>query len=195
LLTPARTALTRERLKEAIGEHGLVYDRAADYRRAVDEALFGLGSRYDTLVSLLIQLRAPQLTKRPDEKLLSRALTDALPPLDENLIAQVADAFRGLDDERVALDGLHEVRSAAADFLTVYARYARTAAKRKATAPRRTQSRYEEYTTQLNAALRDLAQAEADLTEATRTLGELATQRAQLEARHRALLESPEARE
>ena len=195
LLTPARTALTRERLKEAIGEHGMVYDRAVDYRRAVDEALFGLGSRYETLVSLLIQLRAPQLTKRPDEKLLSRALTDALPPLDENLITQVADAFRGLDDERVALDGLHEVRSAATDFLTVYARYARTAAKRKAAAPRRSHHQHEEYTTQLNAALRDLAQAEADLTEATRTLDELATRRAQLEARHRALLESPEARE
>jgi len=195
LLTPARTALTRERLKEAIGEHGMVYDRAADYRRAVDEALFGLGSRYDTLVSLLIQLRAPQLTKRPDEKLLSRALTDALPPLDENLITQVADAFRGLDDERVALEGLHEVRAAAADFLTVYARYARTAAKRKAAAPRRTHNRYEEYSAALTAAQRELTQAEEDVTEATRTLGELATRRTQLEARHRALQESPEARE
>ena len=35
----------------------MVYDRAADYRRAVDEALFGLGEhRYAALVNLLIQL-------------------------------------------------------------------------------------------------------------------------------------------
>ena len=49
-----------------------MYDRAADYRRAVDEALFGLGEhRYEVLINLLIQLRQPQLSKKPDEKLLS----------------------------------------------------------------------------------------------------------------------------
>jgi hypothetical protein len=31
--------LTRERSKETIGERGLLYDRATDYRRAVDEAV------------------------------------------------------------------------------------------------------------------------------------------------------------
>ncbi len=194
LLTPARTALTRERLREAIGDRGLVYDRAADYRRAVDEALFGLGSRYDALVSLLIQLRQPQLSKRPDERLLSRALTDALPPLDENLIAQVAEAFRGLDDEREALHGLHDVRQAADQFLGTYRRYARTAAKRRSNAPRRTHSQYEQTTQALNGAIRDHAEAERELAEATERLQVLATERTRLETRQRTLLESPEAR-
>jgi uncharacterized protein (TIGR02680 family) len=194
LLTPARTALTRERLKEAIGESGMVYDRASDYRRAVDEALFGLGARYDTLVGLLIQLRAPQLTKKPDEKLLSHALTDALPPLDENLVAQVADAFRGLDDERVALDGLHEVRSAASEFLTVYGRYARTAAKRKAAPPRRTHSEYEKFSHELSAAQHDLIEADSAVAAAVERLRSLAIQRTVLEERRRALLGSPDAR-
>ena len=82
LLPDSRVPLTREKLREEIGQHGFVYDRAADYRRAVDEHLFGLGPhRYEALVNLLIQLRQPQLSKKPDEKLLSRALTEALPPL------------------------------------------------------------------------------------------------------------------
>jgi len=68
----SRVPLTREKLRDAIDGHGLVYDRATDYRRAVDEALFGLGEhRYEALINLLIQLRQPQLSKRPDEKLLS----------------------------------------------------------------------------------------------------------------------------
>src|SRR5256885_2256120 len=80
---------------------------AADYRRAVDEALFGLGEhRYEALVNLLIQLRQPQLSKRPDEKLLSRALTEALPPISPGLVTTVAEAFRGLDEERDALRDL-----------------------------------------------------------------------------------------
>jgi hypothetical protein len=99
LLPDSRVPLTREKLREEIGQHGFVYDRAADYRRAVDEHLFGLGPhRYEALVNLLIQLRQPQLSKKPDEKLLSRALTEALPPLSPGLVTTVAEAFRGLDE-------------------------------------------------------------------------------------------------
>ena len=107
LLPGSRVPLTREKLREQIGQHGFVYDRAADYRRAVDEHLFGLGPhRYEALVNLLVQLRQPQLSKKPDEKLLSRALTEALPPLSPGLVTTVAEAFRGLDDERDALRSL-----------------------------------------------------------------------------------------
>jgi len=40
----ARTVLTRERLKETLGDHGQVFETAAIYRRAVDERLFQLTS-------------------------------------------------------------------------------------------------------------------------------------------------------
>ena len=144
LLPSSRVPLTREKLREEIDGHGLVYDRATDYRRAVDEALFGLGEhRYEVLINLLIQLRQPQLSKKPDEKLLSRALTEALPPLSPGLVTTVAEAFRGLDEERDALRALAEARGAAAEFLRHYRRYAQVAAKRRATGPRQAQSRYE----------------------------------------------------
>src|SRR5690242_3356988 len=51
LVSEGGVSLTREKLREAVDGHGLVYDRASDYRRAVDEALFGLGDhRYEALV-------------------------------------------------------------------------------------------------------------------------------------------------
>lgn len=196
LLSPTRVALTREKLREAVDGHGAVYDTASDYRRAVDEALFGLGThRYEALVNLLIQLRQPQLSKRPDEKLLSRALTEALPPLDPALVTTVAEAFRGLDEEREALRGLAEARTAADAFLTHYRRYAGVAAKRCATPVRQTHSRYE----QLG---RDLGDAEAAheaaaeaLAAAEQQLAELAAARIALEARRTALQQSPEMRD
>ena len=87
--------------------------------------LFGLGPhRYEALVNLLIQLRQPQLSKKPDEKLLSRALTEALPPLSPGLVTAVAEAFRGLDEERDALRSLAEAQEAATAFLGHYRRYA-----------------------------------------------------------------------
>ncbi|MEN3612263.1 TIGR02680 family protein [Plantactinospora sp. ZYX-F-223] len=194
LLTPAGTALARERLRDALGGAGMVYDRAGDYRRAVDEALFGLGNRYEALISLLIKLRQPQLSKRPDEKSLSRALGDALPPLDENLIAQVAEAFRSLDDERETLRELAETKRAADDFLARYRRYAQVATKRKAGVLRQRHSRYEHLGRDLVEAQRAYAEADERVRQAQARLDELEHQNRDLAARRQALAESPEAR-
>ena len=46
---------------------GPMPDTSLNYRAAVDTELMRLGQlRYEPLVSLLIQLRKPQLSKRPD---------------------------------------------------------------------------------------------------------------------------------
>src|SRR5699024_717649 len=56
LISEQQTVLTRERLAEAVGSHA-VHTAARDYRRAVDERLFGLGvERYRALIDTLIQL-------------------------------------------------------------------------------------------------------------------------------------------
>ena len=196
LLPASRVPLTREKLREEIDGHGLVYDRAADYRRAVDEALFGLGEhRYESLINLLIQLRQPQLSKRPDEKLLSRALTEALPPLSPGLVTTVAEAFHGLDEERDALRALAEARQAADDFLRHYSRYAMTAAKRKAAGPRQAQSRYEQLGRELAAAEEAFTAADSQLLTARQELDALEEQRTQLEARREALQRDPAMRD
>jgi uncharacterized protein (TIGR02680 family) len=196
LLPASRVPLTREKLREAIDGHGLMYDRAADYRRAVDEALFGLGDHsYGALVNLLIQLRQPQLSKKPDEKLLSRALTQALPPLSPGLLTTVAEAFRGLDEERDALRALDEARQAANDFLHHYRRYAMIAAKRRAAGPRQAQSRYEQLGRDLTAADEAFSAADSALQAAQGKLRELAERRTQLEARREALQHDPAMRD
>jgi uncharacterized protein (TIGR02680 family) len=196
LLPASRVPLTREKLREEIEGHGLVYDRAADYRRAVDEALFGLGEhRYEALINLLIQLRQPQLSKKPDERLLSRALTEALPPLSPGLVTTVAEAFRGLDSERDALRALDEARQAANDFLRCYGRYAMIAARRKAAGPRQAQSRYEQLGRDLAAAEEAFAAADDALETARRELDELEQRRTRLEARREALQQDPAMRD
>jgi uncharacterized protein (TIGR02680 family) len=192
LLPASRVPLTREKLREEIDGHGFLYDRASDYRRAVDETLFGLGEhRYETLINLLIQLRQPQLSKKPDERLLSRALTEALPPLSPGLVTTVAEAFRGLDEERDALRALAGARGAATEFLRHYRRYAQVAAKRKAAGPRQAQSRYEQLGRDLAAAEEAYAAADAKLQAAQRKLEELERERTRLEAWREVLQRDP----
>ena len=51
LTSPQRVVLTKERLKEALGDRGQIFETATAYRRAVDEHLFHLGAlRYAALM-------------------------------------------------------------------------------------------------------------------------------------------------
>ncbi|WP_407289322.1 TIGR02680 family protein [Streptomyces sp. BP-8] len=196
LLDATGTALSRDRLAEAIGGHGMVYDTAKTYRRAVDEALFGLGERrYAALVDLLIQLRQPQLSKRPNEAALSRALTEALPPMDQAVIADAAEAFRSLDEEKEELRAAREAEQASSAFLDHYRRYARIASRRRARLPRTEHARYEHLQRELLKAQADRDQAVADRSEAQERAAALAERAARLSAQDAALRSGPEMRD
>ncbi|MFI1480301.1 TIGR02680 family protein [Streptomyces sp. NPDC020747] len=195
LLDATGTALSRDRLAEAVAGRGMVYDQAKVYRRAADEALFGLGERrYAALVDLLIQLRQPQLSKRPSEAALSRALTEALPPMDQAVIADVAEAFRSLDEEQDELRAATEAERAASAFLDHYRRYARIATRRRARLPRREHARYEQLHRDLAQAQAEREQAEADRQAAASRVAELKEAATRLKAQDAALREGPEMR-
>lgn len=159
LVDRTRTVRTRERLAEAIGDRGSVFDTAERYRRAVDEALFGLHARYAALVDLLVQLRQPQLSKRPNEQLLDRALSEALAPVPDALVDTVAESYQALEDEERAVGRLRTSAAAVRAFTDEYAAYARVAARRATAVPRRAQSEYEERNRQAREAERALEEA------------------------------------
>ncbi|NGO48721.1 TIGR02680 family protein [Streptomyces ureilyticus] len=195
LLDATGTALSRDRLAEAVAERGMVHDTATAYRRAVDEALFGLGERrYAALVDLLIQLRQPQLSKRPNEAALSRALTEALPPMDQAVIADVAEAFRSLDEEKEELRAATEAERAASAFLDHYRRYARVATRRRARLPRHEHARYEQLNRDLAQAQSERSQAEEDRERIAARIAELEQTATRLTAQEAALREGPEMR-
>jgi uncharacterized protein (TIGR02680 family) len=191
----AGIAVTRERLEDAIATEGAVHRTATAYRRAIDETLFGLGERrYGALVDLLIRIRAPQLSKRPNERALSDALTKALAPLDQALIADVAEAFRSLEEDRDALTSMIEARDAAKVYLRTYRRYAQTASRRRAARPRQAQTVHDRVSRDRTDAQAAYEHAAAELAGAKRTLAQLRDAETRLRARERALRESPEAR-
>lgn len=164
LIADAGHALTRDRLIEAIGDRGQVLDTATDYRRVLDRTLFGLGEhRYEALVDLLVQLRRPQLSRQLDESLLSEALSEALPPLPPAVIADVADAFRALDDDRDQLAGYQAALAATETFLTAYRGYGQVAARRRASGVTRANSRYERLRGELRDAERQRDEADVEV--------------------------------
>ena len=144
LTSPQRQVLSKDRLREALAGHGQVFDTGQAYRRAVDERLFKLGPRrYDALMDTLIQLRAPQLSKKPDESALSNALTEALPPLAAELLHDVAEALGQLEEDRRQLETYQAMATAVSRFDTRYRAYAGAQSRRQARSLRQAQSEFD----------------------------------------------------
>ena len=163
LTGPTRHVLTRERLKEALQSHGQVFDTATTYRRAVDGRLFQLGAlRYAALMDTLIQLRQPQLSKKPDEGHLSDALTEALPPMSAELLTDVAEALNQLEEYRRELQEYEVLARAVGQFNQRYQRYAAVNARRQAAVLRSAQSGFEAASRSLNEAREALQAAQGD---------------------------------
>ena len=151
LTSPTRVVLTRDRLRDALQGHGQVFETGTAYRRAVDERLFQLGpARYAALMDTLIQLRQPQLSKKPDESNLSNALTEALPPMSPDLLGDVADALNQLEAYRRELDEYEKLAHAVGQFNTRYRLYAATQARRQARGLRSAQTGFDAASRVLN---------------------------------------------
>lgn len=150
LVSQNNIPLSKEKLRLALGEEGSIFTEVRDYRAAIDKALFSLGSRYASLIELLIRLRKPQLSRKLDEALLSEALSEALAPLPNGLLEDAADAFRSLESNRTELDDFQSSLAGVDRFLTNYRRYLQVATKRRCNAIRQANNAYENTRRKLN---------------------------------------------
>jgi uncharacterized protein (TIGR02680 family) len=108
LLDESRTPLPKQALADAIGDTGRVHASAEEHRAAVREALFpGFNAdRYASVINALLALRKEKLSQNLDPEKLSDVLSDALPPLDDQDVAVLAEGFERLDRRRAELAAL-----------------------------------------------------------------------------------------
>ena len=131
---------------EVFGGHGDHQPAVNRYRGAVNRALFGFEemAQFDNLLTLLIELRRPQLAKQLKASDRSRMLTTSLPSLDVNLITKVAEGVDRLEEHRAALEALRETRRTIAGFNITYRRYLQTVVAERTAAVRGATTRVDE---------------------------------------------------
>ncbi|GAA1205539.1 TIGR02680 family protein [Rhodoglobus aureus] len=191
LTDATRVALSQGRLSETLGEKGQVYTTKGEYRRAVDEKLFGLGERrYSELVELLLHLRAPQLSKRPSESALDEALSRSLTPVADDVLKSVADGLRSLDEERDELSQLTDAERSVRAFLGHYRAYARVLLRRQAEAPRHEQADHDKHGREIIAVTADRELSESVMVDAVARLSLLRTEQTERTAEREALRDS-----
>lgn len=164
LVDESRVPHNKAALREMLDGIGVVNETGRDHRRAVDAALFEFGDdRFAALVELLLQLRRPQLSAKLDLNSLSGLLTASLPPLDDRIVSQLADAFERLERDSDELTGLTQSVESLEVFVAEYRAYAQVVTRRAARAVRQATTKLDDVTRMVREAERTVESAEARL--------------------------------
>ncbi|MBR8744969.1 TIGR02680 family protein [Nocardiopsis sp. MG754419] len=186
LLSTDDRPLTERQLKTVLGEEAH-HGSAADYRRAVDARLFGLGDRYLQLLDLLLALRRPLLAKDLDPEKVSHTLTGGLSPLDETLIDQAARDFANLAAVQSRFAAATASHEAARAFSEVYSDYLGVNARHRLLRVEAATEQADTHARTVTEAAADLEQARADRERARAEATGLDAQAARLTAERDAL--------
>lgn len=190
-----KVPLSREKLAEQIGAGGKVVRDQAEYRRLVNQALFGFADdeSYQELLDLLIQLRSPKLSKDFKPSTICGILTAALPPLKEEELRPLSDVLEDMDQISATLDELSIHRKEVERLDDAYGKYNQfllyEASEGVLTARRERDHRREEaerITKEFESLQQEISQKEAEKEQAEQRLQEI---RAEVEilSRHEAV--------
>lgn len=195
LLDAGRVPLRKRSLEEALGGRGRVFERAAPYRAAVNDLLFGMPEeQYDALIHALLELRRPQLAKTLDPERLSVILGKSLPPLDGAAIGSLAEGFERLDRHREEREELLRTLGAVKGFLGTYRGYATSFLKARAQEVTRAESAYHAAREGMRIAAAEEEGVKTRLAGVVAAIGALEDEERALEARLAALRASDEYR-
>ncbi|GAA1306848.1 SbcC/MukB-like Walker B domain-containing protein [Saccharothrix xinjiangensis] len=122
-LTFDRTPLGPAQLRELIGADCVLEEAA--FRAKVAERVYGVpAARYGDLLHLQRTLRNPDVGLKVLEGQLEQILSDALPPLDQSMVEQLATSFDDLESIRENITRLTTADAALGTFLKTYSDYA-----------------------------------------------------------------------
>ncbi|MGW5876399.1 TIGR02680 family protein [Nocardiopsis terrae] len=158
-----------DRLRSEIGADNC-FTSAVPYRARVMRSLFGIEDsvRYRNLIHLLYRLRRPTIGDRLEAGELVSVLSEALPPMDESILDEVARNIADLEQARTDKDELTEAGAGVTAFLADYHGYLLHTLRTRAAEVREqldSCTRRTEETDRLRAELDELITAESQVAE------------------------------
>jgi hypothetical protein len=158
-----------DRLRAEVGADNC-FTSAVPYRARVMRSLFGIDDsvRYRNLIHLLYRLRRPTIGDRLEAGELVSVLSEALPPMDESVLDEVARNIADLEQARADQTALTEAGTGVESFLADYHAYLVHALRARAAEVREqldSCARRTADTDRLRAELDDLITAESQISE------------------------------
>jgi uncharacterized protein (TIGR02680 family) len=178
LVREDREPVSRAELQARIGEDGEIVDTQAEYRRRLNDLLFGFedDDRYRTMLQLMLELRRPHLSKTLNPDQVADLLSAGLPAVDDALMRRLAGGLEQLDALEQALVRLRATSARLQAFHSrAYRGYLRSVIRERGERVRRAHSR-------VDSAAEAVRAAEASRAEAEATAARLAAEREAAEA-------------
>jgi len=191
LVDANRVPLSRDELAARIGTDRITRS-PEEHRDRVRDLVFGLHGdsgrdRYTGLLQLLHTLRSPDVGNRIDEGRLPQILSDALPPLDDRVLAAAGDRLDTLGETRSAQEHLESALVRVRQFHAVYRRYAADLLRTTADEALRAADRVTTARTELDTAVGDATDLDAQVAAADTRLRERRDQLTELDRAIRGL--------
>lgn len=102
------TPLTKAKLKNRLAGKGRIFDTQREYRSFVNQRIFGFDhlDQFDELITLLLQLRSPKLSKDFRPSVIYGILRNSLPKMKEDELLTLSKTIEQLDLHRERLEDL-----------------------------------------------------------------------------------------
>lgn len=117
--------LTQKELENKIAQGGYVYTKQSEYKRAVNEHLFGYSelSDFDELITLLIQIRSPKLSKEFKPTTMYEIMQNSLVTLTDEDLRPMSEAIENMDEIKLRIDALEASKRSLSKIQTSYDKY------------------------------------------------------------------------
>lgn len=102
--------LTKQELKNRIGEGGQIVETQKEYMSLVNDTIFGFPTleEYDEFIKLLIEIRSPKLSDGKNFKpsIITEIISNSLRPLSDEDLRPVAESIQNMNDTKEQLEQL-----------------------------------------------------------------------------------------
>lgn len=125
LYNKEKVPLTKQELKLALGPENTVVEKTIEYKRMVNNLLFGFSSldAYDEFINVLLQLRSPKLSKDYKPTKLMGILSTVLQPLTEEDLRPLSEAIEEMDKTKEKVSELENDSKQISYFLKTFNNY------------------------------------------------------------------------
>lgn len=117
--------LTQKELENKLGQGGHVFTKQSDYKRAVNDHLFGYSeiSDFDELITLLIQIRSPKLSKEFKPTTMYEIMQSSLVTLTDEDLRPMSEAIENMDEIKLRIDALENSKRSLSKIQSAYDKY------------------------------------------------------------------------
>lgn len=117
--------LTQRELENKIALGGQVFTKQSDYKAAVNEHLFGYSdiTDFDELITLLIQIRSPKLSKEFKPTTMYEIMQNSLVTLSDDDLRPMSEAIENMDEIKLKIEALERSKKSLMRIQTAFDKY------------------------------------------------------------------------